>query len=124
MNLTIHEVDYHRNGSWGTGFYVIRFRDNDLGREFVGTVFGHNPTVYRDSETPYEFYDPIYEDPHVAVLDVDLVKSTVRFGENSWRGGNYADDLYLAIDAFAEGKDADMNAYIAANRKANDEAAV
>jgi len=100
-DLTIHEVAYHRNGICGTGFHVIRFADNDEQREFVGVVFGYNPVCYRDDETG-EFDDPVYMDPHVAVLDADLVIESVEFGVNSWRGDTYAEKLYKAIDTYSE----------------------
>ena len=101
MNIDIQEVDYHRNGRWGEGFYAIRFYDRDNSREFVATVFGYNPACYRDEETPGQFYNDVYEDPHVAVLDVNLTGQTIAFGVNSWRGGNYAEALYRAIDEHA-----------------------
>ncbi len=104
MNIDIHEVDYHRNGSWGEGFYAIRFYDKDENREFVATVFGYNPEIHRDEDHPETFYDTVYEDPHVAVLDVNLVSETIAFGVNSWRGGNYAQDMYDAIDAYTKGR--------------------
>ncbi len=101
VNIDIQEIAYHRNGSWGEGFYVARFYDRDLNREMVATVFGYNPKCYRDTDNPGQFYNDVYEDPHVAVLDVTLASQTIAFGANSWRGGDYAGDLYDAIDEHA-----------------------
>jgi hypothetical protein len=98
MDITIQEVARHRNGVCGTGFYAVRFWDKEEKRQFVATVFGYNPACYRDEDTPDQFDDDLYADPHVAVLDADLAHATVEFGVNSWRGDRYADDLFLAID--------------------------
>lgn len=99
-NISIFEVERHRNGSSGAGFYAIRFYDKDENREMVAVVFGYRPKRFRNAENPNEFDDPVYFDPHVAVLDTELVRETVEFGVNSWRGGHYAHAMYDAIDDY------------------------
>ena len=116
MDLTIHEVAHHRNGVCGMPFHAIRFRDNEEGREFVATVFGYNPAPHRDQYGPDKFHDRVYGDPHVAVLDVELAQTTIEFGYNSWRGDQYADDLYLAIDRHWVARDKETDAYMEAAR--------
>lgn len=119
MNLTIHEVARHRNGVCGEGFYAIRFYDLDQNREFVATIFGYVPAPHRDEDEPEYVSDPIYRDPHVAVLDTNLIGQTIEFGVNSWRGDRYADDLYRAIDDYTAEKDAEMDTDIEERRLIN-----
>jgi hypothetical protein len=98
MDLTIHEVAYHRNGVGGEPFYACHFTDNEEGAEFIATVF-QPPPVERDcdlqGEPDWTMIEG-YHNPRVAVLRVDLLPA-VTFGINSWRGDRYAQDLYHAI---------------------------
>jgi hypothetical protein len=91
--ITIHELEYHRNGVGGEPFYACRFTDPIEG-EFVATIFRPDAEL-EDGETDWSF-DQGFHNPRVAVLKLDLLPS-VTFGHNSWRGDNYASALYDAI---------------------------
>ena len=92
-SIQVHDVAYHRNGVCGEGFYAITFSDPDVGA-MVAIVFSYVPTCDRESEQDRAC--------RVAVLSLGkLAEGNIRFGENSWRGDRYADDLYRAIDKYA-----------------------
>lgn len=76
----IHDIAYHRNGVFGTGFYVVLFTDIEKDRK-IGVVF------------------PEDSNPHNAVvLSVNkLAEGDIAFGSNSWRGDDYAKELRLFI---------------------------
>ncbi|MEW4569516.1 hypothetical protein AB1L88_16750 [Tautonia sp. JC769] len=77
MNLTIENIQHHRNGICGAPFYVLLFRDPDEGR-MLGVVFD--------------------EPHHVAVFNLDkLAAGNIAFGVNSWRGDRYEPSLRTAI---------------------------
>jgi hypothetical protein len=102
MNITIHTVDYHRNGVSGEGFYTAHFTEHSSDhpggkRDFIATVFPPDP--YTEDESEYLRGEPNWDKPHnprVAVLAVDKLPD-VRFIHNSWRGDNFAPALYAAI---------------------------
>jgi hypothetical protein len=76
--IEIVDIQHHRNGVMGEPFYAITFTEE--GSRKVATVFQANW--------------------HVAVLDIDLLAAgNITFGENSWRGDNYAPQLRAAIAA-------------------------
>jgi hypothetical protein len=79
MNITIMNIDRHRNGISGAPFTAIVFRDTGEGASVkVGIVF----------DAPC----------HTAVLDINkLVECDVQFGSNSWRGDVYEPHLRQAI---------------------------
>lgn len=83
--IKITSVDYHRNGSAGTGFYVVLFqreRGKSIER-FVATVFPERRSI--------------------AVLDIDLLTAgNIRFAENSWDGPEFEDECRRAILTRAE----------------------
>lgn len=87
MNLTIHEIAYHRNGVGGVGFHVVKFTCPEAG-EMVAILF--------------ELADPDHSEVqwngHCAVLNRDLLADgIIAFGENSWRGDQYEAELREAI---------------------------
>jgi hypothetical protein len=97
MSLTVHAVEYHRNGVAGEPFYACRFTDHEEGLEFVATVFPPDPISSGGLEgEPDWTYREGFHNPRVAVLALDLLPS-VEFTVNSWRGDQYADVLYHAI---------------------------
>lgn len=80
MKLTVHQIQYHRNGVSGAPFHVLRFTDADEG-DMLGVVFGQ----------PH----------HVAVFHLDRLDARdVGFGTNSWRGDKYEPHLRQAIKQF------------------------
>ena len=75
-NVTITQMDYHRNGVSGAGFWVLHFTDRDT--PMFGIVF--------------------QEFGHVAVFNRDLLAAgEIRFFHNSWRGDVYEPYLREAI---------------------------
>jgi len=79
MDLTILEVERHRNGISGASFHIVRFQDNSAHCfNMVGIVFE--------------------EDANIAVFDANLLgKGEIRFMHNSWRGDYYEQALRDAI---------------------------
>jgi hypothetical protein len=85
----VHDVAYHRNGVCGEGFYIVYFT-NEQGLRMIGVCF---PNDKGDFAVPEKFYNP-----RTAVFDVDLLADgNIKFGENSWRGDRYDDELRTAI---------------------------
>lgn len=86
-DITIIDIDYHRNGISGEGFYVMTFnmQDGDILRHMVGVV-------YPD------------DGGYCSVFDIDeLQKDNIKFAQgNSWRGDSYESDLRRAIDEYKE----------------------
>jgi hypothetical protein len=102
MKIEVEAVSHHRNGVGGEPFYVVRFEDHTKGESRdrkIGVVFDYIPNTYRAAE-PGLFPDPPFN-PRVAVLSLDRLPD-ISFGINSWRGDNYADMLYQAIDEWEE----------------------
>ena len=83
----IVDIDYHRNGIFGQPFYPVTF-DNVDGFRMVAIVL------------PKES-DQSIGSIGCFVLDIDkLAEENIAFGENSWRGDQYADELRAAIEAW------------------------
>ena len=81
--IKITRVDSHRNGVAGEPFNVVQFTEDK--EKFFAVVFSRD-------EAPFN--------PRVAVFKQSLAgEGNFKFGENSWRGDHYADELYAAIDA-------------------------
>ena len=79
--MKIEAIAYHRNGICGEGFHVVLFVQDK--RRYLATMF----------QTAGQ----------VAVLDRDILATgNVRFGENSWRGDHFEDDLRRHIAAWTE----------------------
>lgn len=96
MRLTIQEISHHRNGICGDPFYAVRFHDDDEERNMLAIVFD---SFDNQEDGPYDLpsWPEIQHGCPVAVVDIDLAQSTIRFGENSWRGDQYSTALYQAI---------------------------
>ena len=83
----IIDIDYHRNGIFGQSFCPVIFESTD-GKRMVAVVL------------PKES-DQSIGSIGCFVLDIDkLADGNVAFGENSWRGDQYADELRAAIEAW------------------------
>lgn len=77
MQLTVRQIQYHRNGVGGAPFYVLRFTDAEEG-DMLGVVFD--------------------EPHHVAVFHLGrLAGRDIGFGSNSWRGDRYEPHLRRAV---------------------------
>jgi len=83
--FAIQEASYHRNGTFGDGFWAIRFRwsppDTKKEENFIATIFEHSGGC--------------------AVLSLDRMETHgVAFGRgNSWRGDEFDAELRELIDA-------------------------
>ena len=80
IDVSVKEIEYHRNGISGNGFHVIKFNCKEDGKNLhmVGILFE--------------------EQGSCAVFDQDLLgQGNIKFGENSWRGDVYEDKLRKAI---------------------------
>lgn len=89
LNVKVTQVDYHRNGISGMGFYVCAFtmqeNDDEPVREMFGVVFPN------DHETGYDI--------RTAVFDRRLIgEGVIAFFENSWRGDMFHPFLVDAIE--------------------------
>ena len=95
--LTLIELDYHRNGICGDGFYVARIHwEHDtapVGEMLVVHFPNHDDDGERIDGGPIR----------TAVLSVDVLRrpegATVEFGVNSWR----PEILHEAIQHFIDG---------------------
>lgn len=86
----VHNVDHHRNGIAGNGFYLVRFSGDDPNEQnMIGLVFDKD-----DSEHPKP-------DGYVAVLSLDNL-------DECWRGDNFEDEL---MQAAKEWKDSGRRLY-------------
>ncbi len=94
MNLVIREIAHHRNGVSGEPFYVVNFHCEEQGN-MIGVVFYGGLTW--NSQGEYKIV--LEENPRVAVFKRELLgEGVVAFGENSFRGDDYAQDLCFAIN--------------------------
>ena len=88
-DVEVLEIAYHRNGVGGYPFHVVSFRDKEMDRVFLATIF---------FEHDDEGNAKLGLNPRVAIIDPKLaVKGIIGFGENSWRGDTYAYALAEAI---------------------------
>jgi len=90
MKLKINNIQYHRNGICGEPFYVINFDDKEIGN-MIGVVF----PKYDEKKDQYtnDF------NPKVAVFKTKLLgQGNINFGENSFRGDHFSDELIKAIN--------------------------
>lgn len=92
---SIEQVEHHRNGISGEGFYAILFTatNADMGR-CLATVFSN-----REGDGDWGVYERgEWDNPRVAVISLDVLpEHGVKFGANSWHGDHFAPELYTAI---------------------------
>lgn len=80
MIRKIESIDFHRNGVSGESFYVVKFKSS-INETMLAIVF----------ETS----------KHIAVFDYDRLKDGITaFGENSFRGDVYENELRQMIANF------------------------
>jgi hypothetical protein len=100
--INVKQVDYHRNGVSGEGFYAVIFETSE-GQTMLGVVFP--PGDNGDDLEAWTIYERgSWHNPRVAVFDANLLPD-VGFGVNSWRGDNYAAALYTAIIDYKQYED-------------------
>jgi hypothetical protein len=82
MDISIQEIEFHRNGVSGSGFHAVRFSVTrgpvDERGNFLATVF-----VGRGD---------------IAVINLDRIAEHGVGRDNKWRGDHYEDALRLAIE--------------------------
>jgi len=116
MNLIIEEIAHHRNGVSGESFDVIKFVCPENGN-MIGIVFDLNWIHDHKTQTARQQT----WNGRVAVLNRDLLaEGNIRFGENSWRGDHYEQDLRDAIQKKWDEWDAELKRRCAANDVAFD----
>ena len=94
-DVEVLEIAYHRNGVGGYPFHVVSFRDKEMDRVFLATIF---------FEHDDEGNETLGFNPRVAIIDPKLAaKGIIGFGENSWRGDTYA---YALAEAIKQGETA------------------
>ena len=76
----VHQIEWHRNGVGGVGFYAILFDGTGGNRMFA--------TLYDEPGYCSVLSVPELSDPKVGVT----------FGQNSWRGDRYEGELRKAVD--------------------------
>ena len=84
--IKIRDIQWHRNGISGVGFYAILFNDPAQG-DMVATLFDEKGycTVLR-------------------VPDLSDPEKGVKFGINSWRGDYYESTLRKAAESWQSGR--------------------
>lgn len=92
--MKIVQIEYHRNGVMGEGFYAVIFDEQN------------STWVENGIKRPERFMATVFKAPgHVSVFSVDRLKeSGVTFGENSWRGDHYELELRHQLDKRAAEK--------------------
>ena len=74
----IEQIAYHRNGVCGAPFYAVLFTANEDGKRYLASVFEASA--------------------HVSVICLDRIADHgVTFGDNSFRGDHFEDELRPAI---------------------------
>lgn len=78
--MQLYQIEYHRNGISGEGFWAVLFLD---------------PSVQRGRGQPYNMLATVFPEPgHVSVINTHLLaEHGVTFGPNSWRGDHYEGQL-------------------------------
>jgi hypothetical protein len=89
MNIKPLKVAHHRNGVGGEPFHCVIFD-----KEEDGQTTRMLAVRFPDDEGEG------YQNPRIAVFDIALLyESVIEFGENSFRGDHFADDIDKAIKA-------------------------
>ena len=82
----IKQIDFHRNGIGGAPFYAVLFEQKEEKGLMLGIVFD--------------------ESDYCAVVAVDPLSTDVgvTFGQNSWRGDTFEEELRAAIRSFEDSR--------------------
>lgn len=92
MNIKPLKVAYHRNGVGGEPFYCVIFDNTEDGKT-------NRMLAVRFADDEGEGY----QNPRIAVFNIALLhESVIEFGENSFRGDHFADDIDQAIKTHYE----------------------
>ena len=77
-NIKIKKVSYHRNGSKGTSFQVVKFKNGK--QNMIAIQFNDDPTN------------------NIAILDLDMLSNGVLGYPNSWRSDCFESEISKAIN--------------------------
>lgn len=92
MNIKPLKVAYHRNGVGGEPFHCVLFDNEEDGKTTRMLA-----VRFLDDEGEG------YQNPRIAVFDIALLyESVIEFGENSFRGDHFVDDIDQAIKTHYE----------------------
>lgn len=102
IEIVVSNVESHRNGISGEGFFVVTFTDDEVeGGRFVGIVFHNllkqNKNGYVTGLTHESFIDKGWTNPQVAVLEIGMLNEGNIGRDNMWRGDHYLPVLAKAI---------------------------
>jgi hypothetical protein len=87
--LKILEVDFHRNGVCGEGFWAVRFKDEVEG-------YGVGP-IGKLAPGPREFMAMVFSREIYGVVCLDMIPEMGVGLGNHWRGDYYIGRLWAAI---------------------------
>lgn len=90
IDYKVTEVNYHRNGIGGEGFYVCRLHDPEHG-EMIAIAFSSSVEDETEARAAGSWINPC-----IAVFSEEKLPD-VRFFHNSWRGDHYWPSVYDAI---------------------------
>lgn len=89
MNIEPLKVAFHRNGVVGDPFHVVLFD-----KEEDGQIDRMVAVRFQDDKGEG------FKNPRIAVFDIALLyESVIEFGQNSFRGDRFVDDIDQAIKA-------------------------
>src|SRR5438270_3935655 len=81
MPIKVKQIAYHRNGTSGEGFHVVKFSSGK--QNMLATVFETHGRI--------------------AIFDIALlVQGNITPGENSWRAEDFEQDVRTAIAAYEQ----------------------
>ena len=92
MNIKPLKVAHHRNGVGGEPFHCVIFDNTEDGKT-------NRMLAVRFADDEGQGY----QNTRIAVFDIALLNdSVIEFGQNSFRGDHFADDIDQAIKAHYE----------------------
>ena len=94
--MKIIEVQGHRNGVGGIGFYAVHFQDKISAKNMSGATKDFVAVLF-----PNKTGDDFEINGACAVLNIGLLPK-VTFAVNSWRGDHFEPDLRRAIRDYEE----------------------
>lgn len=92
MNIKPLKVAHHRNGVGGMPFHCVIFDKEEDGKtdRMIAVRFPDDKGSFS-------------QEPRIAIFDIALLyESVIEFGDNSFRGDHFVDDIDKAIKAHYE----------------------
>lgn len=86
-DCTLEEIQYHRNGVGGNGFYVMTFQW-DRGEDCAPRILPMIATIFPEHDSSGDLANTFWG--NIAVFRRDLIgQGNIEFGVNSWRGDRF-----------------------------------